>query len=47
MMEVALVAALAATAAALADRFYDAPVRLWLTARAKRKMPQLPTGEIG
>ncbi len=47
VIEVALVAILAAAAAALADRFYDAPVRRWLTGRAKRKMPQLPTGEVG
>jgi len=47
VLDVILVASVAAVAAALADHFYDAPVRRWLTGRAKRKMPQLPTGEVG
>jgi peptidoglycan/LPS O-acetylase OafA/YrhL len=46
VLEVFLVAVVAASAAALADHFYDGPVRRWLNKRAKGKVAQVPTREV-
>jgi peptidoglycan/LPS O-acetylase OafA/YrhL len=46
-LDVIMIALVAAIAAAMAHRFYDTPVRSWLTGRAKRRLPQVTTGEVG
>jgi peptidoglycan/LPS O-acetylase OafA/YrhL len=46
-LDVVVMALVAAIAAALAHRFYDTPVRRWLTGDTKRNLSRVTSGEVG